>query len=34
MYSKRESELLQQYLQIHGKMPGGAGGGDDLDDLF
>jgi hypothetical protein len=32
MYSQRESELLQKYLQEHGEMPGG--GGDDLDDLF
>jgi formate dehydrogenase beta subunit len=32
MYSKRESELIQQYLQEHGKMPGGSA--DDLDDLF
>jgi len=31
-YSKRESELIQQYLQVHGKMPGG--GEDELDDLF
>jgi len=31
MYSKRESELLQQHLQKHGQMPKG---GDDLDDLF
>lgn len=31
MYSKRESELLQQYLQKHGEMPGGD---DELDDLF
>ncbi|MEJ2165287.1 MAG: FAD-dependent oxidoreductase [Desulfobacterales bacterium] len=31
MYTKRESELLQKYLQQHGEMPGG---GDDLDDLF
>ena len=31
MYTKRESELLQQYLQKHGKMPDA---GDDLDDLF
>jgi len=31
MYSQRESELLQQYLQQHGKMPGGE---DELDDLF
>jgi len=30
MYSMRESELIQQYLQEHGKMPGG---GED-DDLF
>jgi hypothetical protein len=34
MYSKREAELLQQYIQKHGKMPEGAGGEDDLDDLF
>ena len=32
MYSQRESELIQQYLQEHGEMPGG--GGSDLDDLF
>ncbi len=32
MYSQRESELIQQYLQKHGKMPGG--GDDDMDDLF
>ena len=32
MYTKRESELIQQYLQEHGKMPGGSE--DDLDDLF
>ncbi|MBU2499186.1 MAG: FAD-dependent oxidoreductase, partial [Proteobacteria bacterium] len=31
MYSKRESELIQKYLQEHGQMPGG---GDDDDDLF
>jgi len=31
-YSKRESELIQQYLQVHGKMSGG--GEDELDDLF
>jgi hypothetical protein len=29
MYSRRENELLQKYLQAHGGMPGGAG-----DDLF
>jgi hypothetical protein len=36
MYSKRESELIQVYLQKHGCMPPGDGsaGGDDLDDLF
>jgi hypothetical protein len=34
MYTKRESELIQQYLQKHGEMPGGGGGDDDLDDLF
>jgi hypothetical protein len=32
LYSKRESELIQKYLQAHGEMPGG--GEDDLDDLF
>jgi len=32
MYTKRESELLQQYMQEHGRMPGG--GADELDDLF
>ncbi len=32
MYSQRESELIQQYLQKHGQMPGG--GDDELDDLF
>jgi NADPH-dependent glutamate synthase beta subunit-like oxidoreductase len=32
MYSQRESELIQQYLQEHGEMPGG--GADELDDLF
>lgn len=32
MYSQRESELIQQYLQKHGKMPGA--GDDELDDLF
>ncbi len=32
MYTKRESELIQQYLQEHGELPGG--GDDDLDDLF
>ncbi len=31
MYSKRESELIQKYLQEHGKMPGGDS---DLDELF
>ena len=33
MYSKRESELIQQYLQQHGSLPPGEGD-DDLDDLF
>ncbi len=32
MYSQRESELMQKYLQEHGKMPGD--GADDFDDLF
>jgi hypothetical protein len=32
MFSQRENELLQQYLQKHGEMPGG--GEDELDDLF
>jgi len=31
MFTKRESELLQLYLQKHGKLPDS---GDDLDDLF
>ena len=31
MFTKRESELLQQYLQKHGKLPDA---GDGLDDLF
>jgi len=31
MYSKRESELIQKYLQEHGRMPGG---GSDDEDLF
>jgi len=31
MYSKRESELLQQFVKQYGKMPTG---GDDLDDLY
>lgn len=31
LYSKRESELIQQYLQEHGRMPGGE---DELDDLY
>ncbi|KYK24725.1 hypothetical protein AYK24_05810 [Thermoplasmatales archaeon SG8-52-4] len=34
MYTKRESELIQQFLQQFGKMPEGDGGGDNLDDLF
>jgi hypothetical protein len=32
MYTKRESELIQQHLQQYGELPGG--GDDDLDDLF
>lgn len=32
MYTKRESELLQQYLQEFGELPGA--GEDELDDLF
>ena len=32
MFSLRESELIQKYIQEHGEIPGGAG--DDLDDLF
>ncbi len=31
MYSKRESELIQKYLQEHGKMPGGDS---ELEELF
>jgi hypothetical protein len=33
MYSKRESELIQEYLKVHGCMPPGEGE-DELDDLF
>jgi NADPH-dependent glutamate synthase beta subunit-like oxidoreductase len=32
LFSQRESEVIQKYLQEHGEMP--AGGSDDLDDLF
>lgn len=32
MYTQRESELIQQYLQRYGKLP--EGGEDELDDLF
>jgi len=32
MYTKRESELIQQHLQKYGELPGGGEG--DLDDLF
>lgn len=32
MFTKRESELMQQYLQTHGELP--SGGDDELDDLF
>jgi hypothetical protein len=32
MYTKRESELIQQFLAEHGRMP--SSGDDDLDDLF
>jgi hypothetical protein len=31
MYTKKESELLQQHIQKTGKMPGG---GDEEDELF
>ena len=31
MYTGRESELLQKFLQEHGKLPPGN---DELDDLF
>jgi NADPH-dependent glutamate synthase beta subunit-like oxidoreductase len=34
MYTKRESELIQQFLQKYKKMPEGEGGEEDLDDLF
>jgi hypothetical protein len=34
MYTKRESELIQQFLQQFGKMPEGDGEGEELDDLF
>jgi NADPH-dependent glutamate synthase beta subunit-like oxidoreductase/Pyruvate/2-oxoacid:ferredoxin oxidoreductase delta subunit len=32
MYTSRETELIQRYLQEHGELPGG--GADELDDLF
>ena len=32
MYTARESELIQQFVQKHGRMP--SSGADDLDDLF
>jgi NADPH-dependent glutamate synthase beta subunit-like oxidoreductase len=32
LFTRRESELIQKYLQEHGEMPGSGGG--DLDDLF
>ncbi|MBS1261674.1 MAG: NADPH-Fe(3+) oxidoreductase subunit beta [Calditrichaeota bacterium] len=32
MYTKRESEIIQQHIQRHGELPGG--GDDELDDLF
>lgn len=32
MYTSRESQMIQAYLQQYGKMPGG--GSDELDDLF
>ena len=31
MYTKRESELIQQFLQQYGRMPGA---GSELDDLY
>jgi NADPH-dependent glutamate synthase beta subunit-like oxidoreductase/Pyruvate/2-oxoacid:ferredoxin oxidoreductase delta subunit len=34
LYTSRESQLMQSYMQQHGKMPGGGLGGGDLDDLF
>jgi NADPH-dependent glutamate synthase beta subunit-like oxidoreductase len=34
MYTKRESELIQQFLQKQKKMPEGEGGEEDLNDLF
>ena len=33
MFSKRESELIQEYLKIHGSMPPGEGE-DEMDELF
>jgi len=32
MFTNRESELIQQFLAAHGRMPSSAQ--DDLDDLF
>jgi hypothetical protein len=32
MYTRRESKLIQLYLQEHGELPGG--GANELDELF
>lgn len=34
MFTQRESELIQQYLQKYGELPKSGTGDDDLDDLF
>jgi thioredoxin reductase len=34
MFTQRESELIQRYLQKYGELPGGGSGDDGLDDLF
>ncbi len=34
MYTQRQNELLSQFVEMHGRMPPGIGGDDDVDELF
>ena len=34
MYTQRQNELLAQFVEVHGRMPAGVGGEDDVDELF
>ena len=34
MYTQRQNELLSQFVEVHGRMPPGVGGDDEIDDLF